>query len=101
MKIMYVFLALLAGIASFDSIAGNELSSEQIRDKVRQGEILSLDSILQMNQARLQGRLLDLEVEQDHGEIIYEMEFILDNGHVLEFEIDARTGRILQQEMKD
>ena len=101
MKIMYVFLALLAWIVSLNSYAGKDLDAEQIRQLLSRGEILSLDRILQMNQAQLRGRLLDLEVEQDHGLIIYEMEFILDNGHVLEFEVDAATGRILQQELKD
>ena len=101
MKIMYVFLALIVWTVSFNSYAGKGLDAEQIRQLLSRGEILSLDSILKMNQAQLQGRLLDLEVEQDHGRIIYEMEFILDNGHVLEFEIDAASGRILQQERKD
>ena len=48
----------------------------------------------------MQGRLLDLEVEAEHGQIMYELEFLREDGHVVELKIDAATGRILEEEVE-
>ena len=99
MKMIWLLLALFAGTVSLSLHAGKDLSAGQIRALVKEGEILSLETILEKNKQRLKGRLLDLEVEMSHGKVIYEMEFMLENGNVLEVEIDARTGQLLEQEI--
>ena len=44
--------------------------------------------------------MLDLEVEKEHGRIVYEMEFLREDGRVLELEIDARDGTLLEKEIE-
>ncbi len=100
MKTMWLFLAMAAGTISFTAWAGNELSTTQIRERVRQGEILSLEAIMLKHRTVMQGKLLDLEVENEHGRIIYEMEFLQKNGDVMKLEVDARNGEILEQEIE-
>ena len=100
MKTMWLYLVLVVGTISLNVLAGNELSTNQIRSMVKQGKILSLDTILQKHPQQLSGRLLDLEVESEHGQIIYELEFLQQNGNVVEFEIDAASGEILEQEIE-
>ena len=100
MKTIYIFLVLVAGTISLPVQAGDELSTGQIRNLVKQGEILSLESILKKHPQYLSGRLLDLEAEVEHGQIIYELEFLMPNGDVIELEIDAASGEILEQEVE-
>ena len=45
------------------------------------------------------GCLLDLEVEQKHGRIIYELEILRDDGIVYEIKIDAKTGEWLKEKV--
>ncbi len=100
MKTIYIFLVLVAGTISLQVQAGDELSTGQIRTLVKQGDILSLESILKKHPLYMSGRLLDLEAEVEHGQIIYELEFLMPNGDVIELEIDAASGEILEQEIE-
>lgn len=100
MKIMLLFLALAAGTISSTVCASSDLTTLQIRELVKRGEILSLETILQTYRQRIQGRLLDLEVEREHGQIIYELEFLQNDGVVVEYKIDAKTGVLLEEEIE-
>lgn len=101
MKTRLLFLALAAGTTSIPAAAGEELGQAEIRELVRQGEILPLDTILAQFPAREFGKLLDLEVERERGVIVYEFEFLRADGRIVEIEVDARNGRVLEQEVED
>lgn len=98
MKTMWLYLALVAGTINATAVASNDITTSQIRELVKQGEILSLETILQKYRDRMQGRLLDLEVEIEHGQIIYELEFLQEDGFVIEYKVDAATGSLLEEE---
>lgn len=100
MKMMWLFLTLVAGTISPLAIAGKDVSNEHIRELVNQGRILSLETILQKYRQQVQGRLLDLEVESEHGRVVYELEFLRDDGYVIELKIDAATGEMLEKEIE-
>ena len=101
MKMMWLFPALVAGTISYQVMASEELGRAEIRELVRQGEILPLETILERFPPKEFGKLLDLEVEREHGTIVYEIEFLRADGRILEVEVDARNGRILEQEIED
>ena len=101
MKIMWLFLGLLGGTISLNLFASDRLSEESIRTLVRQGTIRPLEQILQQYQPQIQGRLLDLEVEEERGVILYEMKFILDNGRVIELKVNAANGALIKKEYDD
>ncbi|MGB3610216.1 MAG: PepSY domain-containing protein [Cellvibrio sp.] len=63
----------------------------------QQGEILALESLLDIALSRYPGaRLLEAELEKDDGIYVYEVELITRDGVVREIELDARNGRILK-----
>ena len=101
MKIMWLFPALVAGTISYQVAASGDLGPAQIRDLVRQGEIMPLEKILAQFPAEQYGKLLDLEAEREHGTITYKFEFLRNNGHIIEVKVDARNGAILEQEIED
>lgn len=101
MKMTFLLLALAAGTISFNVAASEDVDHAEIRDLVNKGEILPLESIMAQFPEKQYGKLLDLEVEREHGAIVYEFEFLRADGLIVEIEVDARDGKILQQEIED
>ncbi|MFB2735935.1 PepSY domain-containing protein [Shewanella mangrovisoli] len=86
-------------INSPSCLAHDEDLSNKVVEWVKEGKVLPFDTIMQRYQSRLKGRLLDLEVEQKHGRIIYELEILRDDGVVYEIQIDAKTGEWLKEKV--
>jgi uncharacterized membrane protein YkoI len=101
MKMMLLFPALVAGTISFQAGASEDISQAEVRELVDAGEILPLETILERLPAENYGRLLDLEVEREHGSIIYEFEFLRKDGQIVEIKVDARNAAVLEQEVED
>ncbi|MCP4391142.1 MAG: peptidase M4 [Gammaproteobacteria bacterium] len=101
MKMMLLFPALVAGTISYQVAASENIGQAEIRELVRRGEIMPLETILAQFPPREFGKLLDLEVEREHGAVIYEFEFLRADGRIVEVEVDARNGKILEQETED
>ena len=74
---------------------------EVVWDARKRGEILPLEVILGSVLQRYPGELLKLELDDDDGYLIYEIEVLTRRGIVLEMDVDARTGRILDIEEDD
>lgn len=100
MKTMWLYLAWVVGTISSTGNASNDLSEGHIRELVKQGQILPLETILKKFENRVQGRLLDLEVENEHGQIVYELEFLRKDGYVHEIKIDAASGELIDEEIE-
>jgi uncharacterized membrane protein YkoI len=100
MKMISLFLVLVAGMISTFTQAGDEYSRSEIRQMVEEGKILALEIILSNYPESEYGKLLDLEVESELGQIVYELEFLRDDGRVLELEVDAASGQLLEQELE-
>ncbi len=101
MKMTFILPALVAGTISFQAEASESVSQVEIRELVGSGEILPLETILERFPPTKYGKLLDLKVEREHGTIIYEFEFLRADGLVLEVEVDAQNGTILESEVED
>jgi uncharacterized membrane protein YkoI len=69
--------------------------------QVEAGRIKPLSEILDTLARDWHGDVIDVDIEDDDGEIIYEIELLGPQGQVVEFEIDARTGDILEIEGRD
>lgn len=66
--------------------------------QVERGEIRPLGEILDTLSHHWFGDVIDVELERDGGKVIYEIELLGPQGQVVEFEIDARTGEVLEIE---
>lgn len=67
----------------------------------KNGQILPLEVILGSVLQQYPGEVLKLELDDDDGELIYEIDVLTRRGIVLEMEVDARTGQILDIEEDD
>ena len=102
MKIMSIYLALVAGMISIPLAAHEELGRKELHRLVMQGEILPLEEILKRYPEEQYGKLLDLEVEREEGgRVEYELEFLNADGRVREIKVDASSGTLLVQEIEN
>jgi uncharacterized membrane protein YkoI len=94
---------MVVGTISFTqpAMAGKKLNQNEARELVEQGIIQSLDKILARHQLDKNSRLLDVDLERDHGRIIYELEVIGNDGVVREYYFDAKDGQLLKEEIED
>lgn len=59
------------------------------------GHVMPLQQLLTQEAKRHDWSILEVELEEEHGLIIYEIEWLDRQGHVHEVEYDARTGQPL------
>jgi len=85
-----IFSLLTTGIV-FSS--GDHDRAKALRER---GDIRPLDEILEKARKNFGGKMIEVELEEEHGKIIYELEFIRKNGVVLELKYDAKTGKLLK-----
>ncbi|HED35380.1 MAG TPA: hypothetical protein ENJ08_14385 [Gammaproteobacteria bacterium] len=65
------------------------------------GEILSLQVILGNIKSEYPGKVLEVELEKEEGDIVYEVEILGADGIVRELYINAKTGKILSVKEDD
>lgn len=71
---------------------------DRARRAMQAGEILPLSRILDVVAATRPGRVIEVDLERDHGRWIYDLEVITPEGRLYEMEIDAATGAVLEIE---
>ncbi|MFN4226358.1 MAG: PepSY domain-containing protein [Hyphomonas sp.] len=100
-----MILLALPGAASADRGGHGRERGRDDQDRAwqarRSGTILPLETILTAVLKAYPGEVLDIELDDDDGELIYEIKVLTRRGIVLEMEVDARTGRILEIEEDD
>lgn len=74
---------------------------EIAKDAVARGEILPLAEILKKVHLDFPGRVIEVEVEFSDGLRVYEVELVTPDGRLVEIDLDARTGDVLEFEEED
>jgi len=111
MKTMIFSLAALSLMAVLLIRAGKAMSDtewlsaeddqDEAYERVHGGEILPLAEILERHAPRVQGRLLDAELESEDGRMVYELEVLDADSRIRELSIDAVSGKLLSSETED
>lgn len=69
-----------------------------LHKEVKEGHLVGINEIMDWLEARYDGQILEVELEQEDGRIEYEVEMIGPQGQVVEFEFDATNGKLLSIE---
>lgn len=92
-------LILSAGVGS---VLARDLNQDAALRLRREGVILGLEQLIRPALARYPAAtLLEAELEDEDGVLLYEVELLTVEGVVRELELDARDGRILQDKEDD
>lgn len=98
-KVYPLLLIAALALAPVAAVADDDhRKRDDIDAAVRKGEILPLSEILKRVKPQIDGKILEIEFENSKNNPIYEI-YVLDrSGHRLEYEVDARTARIISFE---
>lgn len=66
--------------------------AQQLREA---GTILPLEKILQKLQATHPGKVLEVELENKHGQLVYEIEILDSKGNVSKVKVNAKSGELI------
>jgi|SRR5690606_2461611 uncharacterized membrane protein YkoI len=84
------------------SVSARDLSQDEALRLREQGRIIPLEKLLALvEKHHPQASLLEVELEEDDGIYVYEVELATREGVVRELEINAATGKILKDEEDD
>jgi len=100
-----VFIAVILTAASMwtgsPTLAGG-VSQQDVLELRRSGAILPFEEILGFVYQRYPGAaIVEVELEEEDGQLIYEIEIYTAEGQLRELELNARDGRILEDELED
>jgi uncharacterized membrane protein YkoI len=75
---------------------------ERVRDQERarwaleQGEVRPLADILGIVRSRIDGEIVETEIENEDGAWVYEIKYISKSGRMKEIYVDGLSGRIVE-----
>lgn len=96
-----LLLVLASGLVSVPGIARDLDQDEALRLR-REGVIMPFEQLMQhIGNAYPGSTLLEAELEEEDGVLVYELEILTTSGVVRELELDARNGTILKDEEDD
>ena len=62
---------------------------------------LSMEEAIATANAKFPGQVLEAELENEHGQAVYEIEIASTTGTVTEITVDAQSGELLGSEVED
>lgn len=74
---------------------------DEIRRLKEAGNIMPLEDIIVKMRRDYPGRIIEIELDEDNGLYVYEIEYVDDDGMVWDLELDARSGELLKREIDD
>lgn len=96
-------LLLATGLLLFG--AGTGLADDDDHDLARraleEGRALPLAEILAKMKPDLPGKVIEVVLEIDDGNLVYDLKVLSAKGRLQEIEVDAATGKILKMEDDD
>ncbi|QEY58203.1 peptidase [Pseudomonas sp. C27(2019)] len=99
--LLYTGLAIFF-VAASGQISARDLSQDEALRLRQEGTILSSQTLIERALERHpKAHLLELELEEEHGRYIYEIELLTVQGQVRELKFDASNGDLLEDEEDD
>ncbi|MBB4347033.1 MULTISPECIES: PepSY domain-containing protein [Rhizobiaceae] len=74
---------------------------DRLRDAVNRGEVMPLSALQEEVRRAFPGEIIRVKLDEDDGRFIYEFKVLRSNGRLVEIEMDARDGRVLDVDNDD
>jgi uncharacterized membrane protein YkoI len=95
--------ALAVASIAFVGLAAIPASADPLEDIFNPADangVLPIERILDQARASVPGTILEVELEQEHGRLVYEVLILTSANKKVEIEYDAKTGAELSREVK-
>ncbi len=100
-RFVYCLVAACAATPSLTCLA-RDLNQDEVLELRRKGVILPLEQFIDQALGRYPGsKLLEAELEEKHGALVYEIELLTADHVVRELKFDAADSRLLQDKEDD
>jgi len=99
MKRILVLAAVL--ILSPTSPWADEAAHDRARRALEEGRVLPLRDIMARAEAEIPGQMIEAELEDEHGKLVYEIKVLAQDGRVVKLIYDAGSGQLLKKRQKD
>lgn len=74
---------------------------DRLRDAVNRGEVMPLSALQDEVRRAFPGEIIRVKLDEDDGRFIYEFKVLKTNGRLVEIEMDAKDGRVLDVDTDD
>ena len=91
-RVILLALAMLCAGASF---AADDPDHDRARQAVEAGDVLPLRTILERVERDYPGQVIEVELEREKGEWVYEVKLLRKGGTLIKLKVLARDGTIL------
>lgn len=90
-----VMLMALALPGTRVSVAADNADHDRARQAVEAGDVLPLRSILERVEREYPGQVMEVELDREKGEWVYEIKLLRKGGALMKLKVLARDGTIL------
>ena len=84
-----------------DMLVVAEVKADEVWQLKESGQIMALEDLISQVRKNYPGRIIEIELDNDDGRYIYELELVDENGVVWDMEVDAGSGEVLEYEQDD
>lgn len=99
---MRILVSILVGLSVCGAIAlADDDDHDRARHAVEAGRILPLKEILARAEADCPGRMIEAELEDEHGRLVYELKMLTADGRVMKLHYDAGTGELIGTRVRE
>jgi uncharacterized membrane protein YkoI len=90
--------SLLQGEVLAEDKDKKQAEHDLVREALQRGEVQPLHTILATASQTVAGDVIEVELEEDDGVLVYEIKVLTAQGRVREVKIEASTGKVLEVE---
>ena len=97
MKHVTPFLLFALALVLAAAPANADSDQDRARAAVQAGQVLSLKTILERLEREHPGQVLEVELEQEDRQWVYEVKLLQAGGRLVKLELDASTGELIKR----
>ena len=94
-------LPLVVLLLAASPVRADDDDAERARRALERGDVLPLAEVLAAVEQQHPGRVIEVELEEEDGRLVYELKLLAGGGRLLEIYADARTAEVLEVEEED
>jgi uncharacterized membrane protein YkoI len=94
-RILLAMLLTIVPLLAAPARSDDDDDHERVRAARQAGRVLPLAQLLARVEAKHAGEVLEVELEDGHGRLVYEIKLLRPGGRLAELHYDAATGKPL------
>lgn len=91
----FILLLLLSTLVISSGLLAGDKDHDRAREALEAGKILPLRTIIEKLDRDYPGQILEVELDREDGQWVYEIKLLRDNGALIELELDAGDGTLI------